>query len=160
MGVASGLNALLQEHHTFVSGTAKRFGVSSSTLNQAVKNGKILREARGVYVENGYTWDDFEVLSQRYTKGVFALDTALFLHGLTDQLPDRFNMGLVPAYSVERTLLEFWERSDVAPYSRKEAINNYMYEYGNNVNSYKRLKKLKEQLYPQSDIFKLLEVLA
>ena len=43
MGVASGLNALLQEHHTFVSGTAKRFGVSSSTLNQAVKNGKILR---------------------------------------------------------------------------------------------------------------------
>ena len=197
MGVASGLNALLQEHHTFVSGTAKRFGVSSSTLNQAVKNGKILREARGVYVENGYTWDDFEVLSQRYTKGVFALDTALFLHGLTDQLPVRFimafphgysnprlaehgivpiyyvpdryfpgitsvqtpNMGLVPAYSVERTLLEFWERSDVAPYSRKEAINNYMYEYGNNVNSYKRLKKLKEQLYPQSDIFKLLEVL-
>ena len=77
MDALSGLDALLKKHHTFVSGTAKRFGISSSMLDQAVKKGKVLPEARGVYVETGYTWDDFEVLSQRYTKGVFALDTAL-----------------------------------------------------------------------------------
>ncbi|QVI35012.1 transcriptional regulator [Lacticaseibacillus chiayiensis] len=191
------LDALLKKYHTFVSGTARRYGISSSMLKHAVNIGRISREERGVYVEDGYTWDDFAVLAQRYTKGIFALDTALFLHGLTDQLPDRFimafphgyrnprlaeqgvvpiyyvsdryfpgittaetpNMGIVPVYSIERTILELWERADVAPYTRKEAINNYMYEYGNSVESYRKLKKLKEQLYPKSDIFKLLEVL-
>ena len=197
MNDIKGLDALLKKYHTFVSGTARRYGISSSMLKNAVNIGRISREERGVYVEDGYTWDDFAVLSQRYTKGIFALDTALFLHGLTDQLPDRFimafphgyrnprlaehgvapiyyvsdryfpgittvetpNMGIVPVYSVERTILEFWERADVAPYMRKEAINNYMYEYGNSVESYRKLKELKEQLYPKSDIFKLLEVL-
>jgi hypothetical protein len=84
-------------------------------------------------------------VSDRYFPGITTVETP--------------NMGIVPVYSVERTILEFWERADVAPYMRKEAINNYMYEYGNSVESYRKLKELKEQLYPRSDIFKLLEVL-
>lgn len=55
MTEGKGLDALLEKHHTFVSGTASRYGVSSSMLTQAIKNGRISREARGVYIEDGYT---------------------------------------------------------------------------------------------------------
>ena len=51
MGAASGLDAAyLQEHHTFVSGTAKRFGVSSSTLNQAVRKMERSCERRAAFM--------------------------------------------------------------------------------------------------------------
>ncbi|BAN75246.1 MULTISPECIES: type IV toxin-antitoxin system AbiEi family antitoxin domain-containing protein [Lacticaseibacillus] len=197
MGKNKGLDSLLADYHTFVSGTAAQYGVSSSMLTNAIREGRISREARGVYVENGYTWDDFAILSQRYSRGVFALDTALFLYGLTDQIPDRFimafprgyrnprlsehwivpiyyvpnryfpgittvetpNMNFVRTYSVERTLLDVWERPDVAPYTRNEAFKNYFDEYGQNNASFERLLKLKKQLYPHSDLTKLLEVL-
>ncbi|KRK13268.1 hypothetical protein FD51_GL001471 [Lacticaseibacillus zeae DSM 20178 = KCTC 3804] len=198
MTEGKGLDALLEKHHTFVSGTASRYGVSSSMLTQAIKNGRISREARGVYIEDGYTWDDFAILSQRYSRGVFALETSLYLFGLTDLMPNRFvmafpygyhhsrleehgivpiyyvssryspgivsvetpHMNIVPTYSVERTLLDVWERPDIAPYTRNEAFKNYLDDYGQDNRSYEKLVKLKDQLYPHSNLTKLLEVLA
>lgn len=56
-------------------------------LKELEEEGKLISVQRGVYVtEDGYV-DDFFLLQQKYKKGVFSHETALYLHGLSDRAP-------------------------------------------------------------------------
>jgi len=67
-------------------------GISRSTLKLLFDRGLIEKAGRGVYILPEVWEDEIFNMQQRYRKGIFSLATSLFLHGLTDRTPNKYNM--------------------------------------------------------------------
>lgn len=75
-------------------------GISRSSLQHLVNRGELERASRGVYTLPGIWEDEFVVLQSRYKRGIYSLDTVLFLTDLTDITPMRFNMIFPYGYNL------------------------------------------------------------
>ena len=69
-------------------------------LKNLVELGKLEKSAHGVYVLPEVFEDEFAVLQLRFKKGIYAKETALFLHDLTDRTPIAFSMIFPPEYNL------------------------------------------------------------
>lgn len=78
-----------------------------SHLKYWTDKGLFERSARGVYILPEM-WDDemfnFQV---RYKRGIYALETALFLHDLTDRTPNDYEMFFPNTYNVMAPKADF-----------------------------------------------------
>ena len=75
-------------------------GIPRGSLQYLVKQGSIERASRGVYTLPGVWEDEFVVIQSRYKRGIYSLDTVLFLTDLTDRTPIRFNMAFPYGYNL------------------------------------------------------------
>ena len=75
-------------------------GILRGSLQYLVKQGRIERAGRGVYILPGVWEDEFVVLQNRYKRGIYSLDTVLFLTDLTDRTPIQFNMTFPYGYNL------------------------------------------------------------
>ena len=75
-------------------------GIPRGSLQYLVKQGCIERVSRGVYTLPGVWEDEFIVLQSRYKRGIYSLDTVLYLTDLTDRTPIRFNMMFPYGYNL------------------------------------------------------------
>ena len=64
---------------------ARHHQVNPNTLKRMEKKGLLEKDATGIYTFPGQFADEFFALQQRFTKGIFSHETALFLHGLSDE---------------------------------------------------------------------------
>ena len=71
---------------------AKRYGIVQTYLCQAEEDGLFTKVAKGLYLKKGYGRDPFYELFFRYRKVVFSLDSALFLHGISQDLVLKVNL--------------------------------------------------------------------
>jgi predicted transcriptional regulator of viral defense system len=65
-------------------------GVTAATMTRMMKDGEVVRLARGLYQLAGAELDTNHTLAEaamRLPKGIICLTSALAFHGLTDQLP-------------------------------------------------------------------------
>lgn len=77
-------------------------GVSPGSLKYLSDIGRLEKVSRGVYILPD-TWnDEFVEIQSRYKKGIFSLGTALFLLGLSDRTPQRFDMTFPATYNLTR----------------------------------------------------------
>ena len=77
-------------------------GVSKPTLAKFVKSNRYERVAHGIYLAPD-AWDDGMYLLQlRFPSILFSHDTALFLHGLTDQEPLHYTATAKTGYNPSR----------------------------------------------------------
>jgi predicted transcriptional regulator of viral defense system len=74
-------------------------GFHRSILTKMVKDEKIIKISRGIYIKADAWEDEMQLLQIRYSKGIFSHDTALFLHGLTDRTPQYFIMTFPQGYN-------------------------------------------------------------
>lgn len=74
-------------------------GLSRGSLKYMVDTNKIEKTSRGVYVLPGAMDDEFFNLQSRFKRGIFSLETALFLFDLTDRTPNRFSMTFPRGYN-------------------------------------------------------------
>ena len=86
-------------------------GISRGSLKYLADTGRLDQVSRGVYTLPEVWEDEFVSIQERYKRGVFALDTALFLHDLTDRTPHKFHMAFPYGYNTsspkaEKTLCE------------------------------------------------------
>jgi predicted transcriptional regulator of viral defense system len=65
---------------------------SDYRLGQALKQGQIHKIERGIYASQPQV-SPFEVLFFKYPQTVLTLNTAFYLHGLTDVIPDRIHLA-------------------------------------------------------------------
>ena len=64
---------------------ARQHRVNPNTLKRLEEKGLLEKEGPGIYTYPGHFADEFFALQQRFTKGIFSHETALFLHGLSDE---------------------------------------------------------------------------
>mgnify|MGYP001577580179 FL=1 len=68
-------------------------------LKLLVDSGLLEQSARGVYISPSVFDDEMFNLQNRFKKGVFSHETALFLHDLTDRTPVRYKMTFPAGYN-------------------------------------------------------------
>lgn len=87
--------SLLQEH-----------GILRGTIKYLYDNNYLEKVSRGMYVIPGVFEDEFVVFQNRFKKGIYSLETALFLHGLTDRTPSQLTMTFPKSYNTKQVKLE------------------------------------------------------
>lgn len=79
---------------------ATEAGSLNGSIKYLVDNGKLERVARGIFVLPDAWEDEFVIWQSKYKRGIYSLDTALFLLDLTDRTPGKFNMTFPSTYNV------------------------------------------------------------
>ena len=62
--------------------------IPSWFLSDFVKKNNLIKFAPGFYASNEYVFDEYYILQMRYSKYIFSGMSALFLHHLTDKIPE------------------------------------------------------------------------
>lgn len=76
-------------------------GLHRSILQDLVKSGEVYRFGRGLYVVSSMWEDDFYLLQQKYGRGIYSHDTALYLHGYSDRTPAKYTMTFPQGYNAQ-----------------------------------------------------------
>ncbi len=77
-------------------------GIPSWFLYEFIKKKKLEKFAPGFYVGASYFPDDYYILQMRYPKYIFADMSALYLHHLTDRIPDEREVVCPQGYNPTR----------------------------------------------------------
>lgn len=89
--------------------------------------------SRGIYVKKGKNVNDFFLLQQRYKKGIFSHNTALYFYHLTDRTPLKYDLTFESKTRLHDKSLE-------AHYIKEELFNvgltNVQFEDGTTVRCY------------------------
>lgn len=72
---------------------------SSYNINLALKSGLLERIRPGIYQKLDTTEDIFYSLQQKYKRGIYSLETALYLWNLNDQYPFSLDMTFPRGYN-------------------------------------------------------------
>lgn len=75
-------------------------GFSRGNLKYLVDLGLLERSVRGVYILPETLGDEFVDLQTQFKRGIFSLDTALFLMNLSDRTPNKFHMTFPGTYNL------------------------------------------------------------
>lgn len=73
--------------------------ISRETINKFIKNGEITIFGQGLYTINSAWEDDFFSLQQKYSKGIYSHDTALYLLDYSDCTPSNYTMTFPKGYN-------------------------------------------------------------
>ena len=74
-------------------------GIHRSVLNDLVESGELYRFDRGLYLCDSAWEDDFYLLQQKYKRGIYSHDTALYLLGYSDRAPAKYTMTFPKGYN-------------------------------------------------------------
>ena len=66
---------------------AKKSGVSYNDIKKRIISGEVIKEDAGIYKLPDMYVDEYFTLQYRYHKGIYTLETALWLHGLSVTVP-------------------------------------------------------------------------
>ena len=89
-----------QNNGMITTAAAVNAGFSRGSLKYLLDVGRLVRPSRGVYILPEVWEDEFVNIQSRYKRGIYALDTALFLCDLTDRTPMKFHMVFPPTYNL------------------------------------------------------------
>ena len=74
-------------------------GICRDYLKPLVDSGDIYRYSRGIYIKSDAWEDDFYLLQQKYKKGIYYHDTALYLLEYSDCTPIKYTMTFLQGYN-------------------------------------------------------------
>lgn len=94
------LNLARQNHGIITSSMVDDAGFSRGSLKYLADRGRLERVSRGVYTLPEVFENEFVNLQSRYKRGIFSLETALFLHDLTDRTSNHFYMTFPGNYNL------------------------------------------------------------
>ena len=92
---------MAQENNgTVTTAMVTEAGISRGNLKYLTDTGKLQRSGRGVYVLPEIWDDEMFAIQNRFKRGIFSCDTALFLWGMTDRTPNKFCMTFPATYNL------------------------------------------------------------
>lgn len=107
--------SFMHSHNGFItSKDVKDIGVNRYYLSTMVKIGDIVRLDRGIYGDPTLLDDELLNYQYRYQRGIFSFGTALYLHGLTDRTPRKYDMTFPQSYNLSRI-----PKTELRTYSQK-----------------------------------------
>ena len=81
-------------------------GIAQGTLKYLSDRGKLERSTRGVYILPDIWDDEFYSVQNRFKRGIYSCETALFLWDLTDRTPNHFSMTFPNSYNLSNVKAE------------------------------------------------------
>ena len=109
----------------------EKFG-SKYQINKLVSEGKLYKQEKGIYSDEKYI-PALQIISMRYPKAVFTMNSAFYYHNLTDVIPDEYYLATdrgAPKIK-DRRVIQIFENSEFllmgAEYSRHNNIEIFMY---------------------------------
>ncbi|ATO43054.1 type IV toxin-antitoxin system AbiEi family antitoxin domain-containing protein [Loigolactobacillus coryniformis] len=100
------LTKLEHDFPTFIYKTAQKYGLSKDEIRKLSTDGTIEKVDRGIYVFPGYLLDEFSLISQKFSRGIFSLVSALIIHDLTDEMPLHYDLTFPQGYHPSAASLE------------------------------------------------------
>ena len=100
------IKKILERNHGLI--TRKEIdeeNISSWFLTDFVKRNGLSKIAPGFYASDGYATDDYFILQRRYPKYVFSEMSALYLHHLTDKIPEDIYVACPQGYHPSRKII-------------------------------------------------------
>ena len=89
-----------QNNGIITTAMAVKAGIARGTLKYLSDNGGLEKVSRGVYTLPEVWEDEFVNVQNRFKRGIYSLETALFLCDLTDRTPGRFHMTFPATYNL------------------------------------------------------------
>ena len=105
-------------------------------LTKLIEENKIERVSRGVYIKKDELVDEFIILQSKSRNAIYSNTTALYLHGLSDRIPIKYDITINSGYNGAL------QREDNVNlfYTKKELFNlgvmNYKLDSGNIIKVY------------------------
>ena len=127
-------------------------GFSRGNIKYLADKGVIEKSARGVYILPEILDDEIFNLQNRFKRGVYSHETALFLWDLTDRTPNRYHMTFPADYNLTKPK----EENIQCAQCKKELYNLGIAEVttpgGNTVRTYSVERTLCDILRPHSRV--------
>lgn len=111
-------------------------GIPRFYLTKLIKENKIERVSRGVYIQKNILVDEFVVLQSKSKNAIYSNTTALYLHGFSNRIPIKYDITIHSGYngSLQK------EHNVNLFYTKKELLNlgviNYKLYSGNIIRVY------------------------
>jgi predicted transcriptional regulator of viral defense system len=143
--------SLAEQHHGVVTtAMVVSAGLPRGSLKYLADTGRLDRASRGVYILPDVCDDEMVNIQSRYKRGIFSLNTALFLCDLTDRTPRTFHMTFPNTYNLTGP-----KRYGILCHGTKEPLYSLGVEDlktpgGNSVRAYGAERTLCDILKPQS----------
>ena len=103
MGATEAIIKIAKENNGIVTtAMVVAAGFSRGNIKYLVDKGMIEKSARGVYILPEVWEDEIFNLQNRFKRGIFSHETALFLWDLTDRTPNRYHMTFPANYNLSK----------------------------------------------------------
>ncbi len=97
------IKRIADENNGFIKTSAvEAAGISRPMLRKYVENGTLEQVRKGLYVLADDLADEFALLQMQSTKAIFSYGTALYLWGLSDRTPHRFDITIPQGTNISR----------------------------------------------------------
>ena len=83
----------------------KKLGIPTIYLTRLENEGVIFRVDKGIYLSSSGDYDEYYFFQYRYPRTVFSHISALYLQGLTDEIPQYFEVTVPKDYRFRNTPL-------------------------------------------------------
>lgn len=124
-----------------------KFG-SKYLLKKAVGEGNFFQQERGVYSDTKYV-PALQIISMKYPKAVFTMDSAFYYHGLTDVIPEKY------CIATDRDATKICKKNIIQIFENKNLLNlgvEQMKREGCVINIYSKERMLVELLRHKSKL--------
>lgn len=78
---------------------AAEAGVPKDAFYRYIKEKRLEKQGRGIYLSNDAILDEFALLQARFPKAIFSHDAALFLHGMSEREPIPLSVSVKSGYN-------------------------------------------------------------
>lgn len=144
------LNPAKQNNGIITTAMVVAAGFPRGSLKYLVDNGSLERASRGVYTLPEVWEDEFVNIQSRYKRGIFSLDTALFLCDLTDRTPGKYHMTFPGTYNLSRPKADGIMCSGSKEPLYSLGVENLITPGGNTVRAYGAERTLSDILRPRN----------
>jgi len=96
------LNMAKENNGTVTSAMVDGAGFSRGNIKYLVDSGMLEKTARGIYILPEVWEDEMYHLQNRFKRGIYSHETALFLFDLTDRTPNRYYMTFPLNYNLTK----------------------------------------------------------
>ncbi|MBT0913561.1 type IV toxin-antitoxin system AbiEi family antitoxin domain-containing protein [Streptococcus salivarius] len=113
----------------------KKIGIPTIYLSRLENEGVIFRIAKGIYLSANGDYDEYYFFQYRYPRTVFSYISSLYLQGLTDEIPQYFEVTVPKGYRFRNAPLNINIHS-VSKENFNLGITSVKTSMGNTVNIY------------------------
>lgn len=94
-------NLITKNNGIITSSQLSEKNIPRQYLKLMLQKKLIVKVSRGIYIKNGSLEDELYIYQQRYAKGIYSHETALYIHQFTDRMLDRYIMTFPQGYHIK-----------------------------------------------------------